>query len=156
MFFEEPNAPLNPMLTKCVKEKVKVPLASGERIYTRWGYIPFFTSRSLDVLQPDLGTVGGLTEGKKVADMAKAFDISVQAHVCGSPVATAAALHYETAIPNFCIHEHHRNALLQGNRVLCKYDYQPENGFFKVPELPGLGQELSDEAYKLAAIEAVK
>lgn len=150
MFMEEVNTPLNPELTKCVKDSLRIPIASGERIYSRWGYLPFLRQRSLDVIQPDLGTCGGISEGKKIADMAHAYDITVQAHICGSPLATAAALHFETSLPNFCIHEHHRNNLLPENRELCVYDYQPVNGCYTVPELPGLGQELSKKAYALA------
>ena len=77
--------------------------------------------------------------------MADVADVRIQAHVCGGPVATAAALHLESAIPNFLIHEHHTYALKAWNRELCLQDYQPENGKFKVPELPGLGIELNDK-----------
>jgi galactonate dehydratase len=150
MFYEEVNTPLNPELTKYVKDKVNIPLAAGERMYSRWGYLPFFQNRSLDVIQPDLGTCGGLSEGKKICDMAHVYEITAQAHVCGSPIAKAAALHLETAIPNFCIHEHHRNALCAANIELAIYDYQPVNGKYTVPELPGLGQDLSEKAYAMA------
>jgi galactonate dehydratase len=150
MFYEEVNTPLNPELTKYVKDKINIPLAAGERMYSRWGYLPFFKDRSLDVIQPDLGTCGGLTEGKKICDMAHVYEITAQAHVCGSPIAKAAALHLETAIPNFCIHEHHRNSLIAENIELGIYDYQPVNGKYIVPELPGLGQDLSPKAYTLA------
>lgn len=150
MYYEEVNTPLNAELTKCVKDKINIPLAAGERIYSRWGYLPFFKNRSLDVIQPDLGTCGGIGEGKKICDMAHVYEITAQAHVCGSPIAKAAALHLETAIPNFCIHEHHRIALVQGNVELCEYDYQPVNGRYTVPELPGIGQELTKRAYELA------
>ena len=151
MFIEEVNTPLNASLTKSFKDKIDIPVAAGERIYSRWGYLPFFNDRSLDVIQPDLGTCGGISEGKKIAEMAHIHDITVQAHVCGSPIATAAALHYETAIPNFCIHEHHRNALLKENIELCLYDYQPKDGYYTVPELPGIGQDLTEKAYSLAS-----
>jgi galactonate dehydratase len=150
MYYEEVNTPLNPKLTKEVKDKINIPLAGGERIYSRWGYIPFIEQRLLDVLQPDLGTCGGISEGKKICDMAHAYDISIQTHVCGSPIAKAAALHLETAIPNFLIHEHHRIQLMPGNVELCEYDYQPINGKYAVPELPGIGQELTKKAYELA------
>jgi galactonate dehydratase len=150
MFYEEVNTPLNAELTRYAKDKINIPLAAGERIYSRWGYVPFFKNRSLDVIQPDLGTCGGLTEGKKICDMAHVYELTAQAHVCGSPIAKAAALHLETAIPNFCIHEHHRSALVQGNIELCEYNYQPVNGRYTVPELPGLGQELTKRAYDLA------
>ena len=73
---------------------------------------------------------GGFTETKKVCDYADIFDVRIQAHVCGGPVATAAALHLETAIPNFLIHEHHTYAIKKWNRELCLQDPQPKNGFF--------------------------
>lgn len=85
-----------------------------------------------------------ITEGKKVCDYANIYDATVQVHICGAPVSTAAALHVEAVIPNFIIHEHHTNALKQCVRELCIHDYQPENGRYKVPERPGLGQELND------------
>ena len=121
-----------------------MPMAAGERIYTRWGYAPFFESQSLDMIQPDLCLVGGITEGKKVCDYAYVYDITVQVHVCGSPVSTAASLQLEAVIPNFQIHEHHINNLKPGNRELCVQDLQPENGSFTIPDSPGLGVELND------------
>ncbi len=65
--------------------------------------------------------------------------------MCGSPVSTAAALQLEAVIPNFLIHEHHTYALAAHNREICVQDYQPENGRFVTPDLPGLGIELNDE-----------
>lgn len=152
MFYEELHMPLNPVMAKYAKEKISIPIAAGERIYTRWGYVPFFENRSLDIIQPDLGTCGGLTEGKKICDMAHAYDMTVQVHVAGTGVAAAAALHLETAIPNFCIHEHHQKALMPEYIALCKYNYQPINGKIKAPELPGLGQELTEYACNHADI----
>ena len=102
------------------------------------------------LIQPDLGTCGGITEGKKICDMAYAYDVSVQAHVCASPLSTAAALHLEAVIPNFCIHEHHVVNLASFNKELCLYDYQPVDGYMKVPEIPGLGNELSPYALETA------
>jgi L-alanine-DL-glutamate epimerase-like enolase superfamily enzyme len=91
---------------------------------------------------------GGLTEGKKICDMAHVYDIGVQVHVCGGPISTAAALQMEAVIPNFVIHEQHQAALVQENIALCKYDYQPVSGYFEVPDRPGIGQELSDAAMR--------
>lgn len=149
-FYEEMNMPLNPKMQKFAKEKINIPLAAGERIYSRWGYVPFFENRSIDVAQPDLGTCGGISECKKISEMAHAYDITVQVHVAGTPISKAAALHVETAIPNFCIHEHHQKALMPEYIELCKYNYQPVKGRYKVPELPGLGQELTEKAYNNA------
>ena len=154
-FYEEVVGPMNPAMHREMKEKVNIPIAGGERIFSRWGYAPFFADRSLDVIQPDLGTCGGITEGKKICDMAHTYDMTVQTHVCGSPIYKAASLHLEIAIPNFCIHEHHRVSLLPENIAMCKYDYQPVNGRYKVPELPGIGQELTEETYQNAYKEVV-
>jgi L-alanine-DL-glutamate epimerase-like enolase superfamily enzyme len=155
-FYEEPVMPLNPKQMKKVADKVNIPIAAGERIYTRWGYIPFFESGSLSVIQPDLGTCGGLTEAKKICDMAHAYDMTVQIHVCGGPILTAAALHIESVIPNFIIHELHRYALLDANTKTCKYNYLPKNGMYEIPDLPGLGQELTDETIRASVVETVK
>lgn len=148
MFYEEPIHPLNVDSMAYVARNVKIPLASGERIYTRWGYRPFFEKQALAVIQPDLGLVGGFTEGKKICDMANIYDVSVQCHVAGGPIATAAALQLEAVIPNFLIHELHAVALQEAVIAMCKYNYVPENGFFTIPDLPGIGQELTAKAMK--------
>jgi len=145
MYFEEPVNYLNSELHKRVADKVNVPIAGGERLYNRWGVRPYLEDQSLDVLQPDIGLCGGFTETKKVCDYADVYDVRIQAHVCGGPVATAASLHLETAIPNFLIHEHHTYAIKQWNRELCIQDPQPVDGFFQVSEAPGIGIELNDE-----------
>jgi L-alanine-DL-glutamate epimerase-like enolase superfamily enzyme len=156
MMFEEPVNYLNSAVHKKVAENVKVPIAAGERLYHRWDVRPYFEDQSIDVLQPDVGLCGGFTETKKVCDYADVYDIRVQAHVCGGPVATAAALQLEAAIPNFLIHEHHTYAIKHWNRELCLQDYQPVNGQFKVPDLPGLGIELNDEIVKRSPNVTVK
>lgn len=155
-YFEEPTMPMNPANMKEIASRVNIPLASGERIYTRWGYRPFFENHSLHVIQPDLGNCGGLTEGKKICDMACVYDVGVQPHVCGGPQSAAAALQLEAVIPNFLIHEHHQAALLQDNIRTGTNDYQPVNGYFTVPDLPGIGQELSQEAIDTAVKVTVK
>ncbi len=142
-YFEEPNTP-DPKTNKYICDSLNIPIAGGERIYTRWQYAKYFEDQSIQVIQPDLGNCGGITEVKKICDMAYTYDVAVQIHVCASPLCTAAALHLECVIPNFVIHEHHVVNRAPYNKALCKYDYQPENGKYKVPELPGLGNEWSD------------
>ena len=144
-YMEEPTNYLNVDAQAKITGAVRIPMAAGERIYTRWGYRQYLEKQALDVIQPDLGLVGGITEGKKICDWAHVYDVTVQCHVCGSPVATAAALQLEAVIPNFLIHEHHMFALKDGNIAICKQDYQPKKGHFGVPDLPGLGIELNDE-----------
>ena len=141
-YFEEPNTP-TPKTAKFISDKLPMPISHGERVYSRWQYAPYFEDQAIQVIQPDIGNCGGLTEAKKICDMAYVYDISVQAHVCASPLSTAAALHLEAVIPNFVIHEHHVFNLHDYNRELCTVDFQPVNGRFKVPEEPGLGAEIS-------------
>lgn len=146
-YFEEPTTP-TAQLTRYVHEETGLPIATGERIYTRWQYADYFKLNAVQVIQPDVGTCGGITEIKKICDMAYVYDVGVQVHACGSPLSTAAALQLEAAIPNFVIHEHHTYACSKYNRELCIYDYQPVDGKFRVPELPGIGNELSEVDFK--------
>jgi len=145
LYYEEPVNYLNAKLHDKVAKNVKVPIAGGERLYHRWDVRPYLEDQSIDVLQPDVGLCGGFTEAKKVCDYADIYDVRIQAHVCGGPVATAASLHLETAIPNFLIHEHHTYAIKGWNRELCLQDPQPVNGFIEAPDTPGIGIDLNDE-----------
>lgn len=154
--YEEPVMNLNPECLKQVREHINIPIAAGERVFTRWGFRPFLEEHIIDLIQPDLGTCGGMSECKKICDMGHVYDTTCQVHVCGGPIMTAASLQLEAAIPNFAIHELHRYALLEGNRVTCKYDYLPENGKYTIPDLPGIGQELTDKCIAESPKETVK
>lgn len=154
--YEEPVMTLNHGQLKEVKNNVNIPIAAGERIFTRWGFRPFFEEHLIDLIQPDLGTCGGISEAKKICDMGHIYDTTCQIHVCGGPIMTAASLQVECAIPNFGIHELHRYALLEGNRDTCKYDYLPKNGEYTIPDLPGIGQELTDKSISESPKERVQ
>jgi L-alanine-DL-glutamate epimerase-like enolase superfamily enzyme len=156
MFLEEGCTPLNPMVMERIARETVIPLATGERTYTRWGFLPFLENQSLRVIQPDIGNCGGITECKKICDMAHIYDVSVQTHVCSSPISVAISLHLEAAIPNFIIHEHHLGNTLPSCVEMGKYDYQPKNGYLDIPELPGIGQEPSEYSLGRAHIETVK
>lgn len=155
-YFEEPCSPLNAKNMLEVHKNVNIPIASGERIYQRTGFVPFLEDQSIQVIQPDVCLTGGISETKKICEMGHAYDCAAQVHVCGGPIAKAAALQVEAVIPNFLIHEHHKWALDPKGRATCKYDYQPVNGYYEVPDKPGLGQELTEEAIKNATTVTVK
>ncbi|SAK92152.1 galactonate dehydratase [Caballeronia pedi] len=148
LFYEEPVHPLNMDNMALVARSTSIPIATGERCYTRWGYRDLLEKQAVAVIQPDVCLCGGLTEAKKICDYANLYDATMQAHICGGPVSTAAALHLEAAVPNFNIHEHHTHSLKDCVRELCVHDYQPERGTFSVPDLPGLGQELNEEVVR--------
>ena len=155
-FVEEATAPLNPQVMRRIADKTNIPLATGERTYSRWGFLPFLENGSLTVLQPDVGTCGGITEFKKICDMAHTYDVSIQGHQYITGISYAATLHLEAAIPNFTIHEHHITTEFPANIALCTNNYRPVNGYIEIPDLPGLGQELTEETLRTADIETVK
>jgi L-alanine-DL-glutamate epimerase-like enolase superfamily enzyme len=155
-FYEEVVTPMKIRQHALVREKINTPLASGERIFGRWNYANFFEENAIQVIQPDMATCGGLSEAKKICDMAHAYDIKVQAHVAGSPISLAAAIQLESAIPNFCIHEHHLTNQLPDVRESCVYDYQPVNGFIVAPDLPGIGQEFKESTLTEKCIKYCK
>lgn len=155
-FMEEPVVPMKIEAMSELQSKTPIPLAGGERIYGRYDYNRYFCANALKIAQPDLGTCGGITEGKKICDLAETWDVTVQTHVCGGPIVTTASLHMEAAIPNFLIHEWHVQNRYPSFTLYQKYDYAPENGYCTVPDLPGIGQELSDYALRHAKIETVQ
>lgn len=148
LYYEEINTPLNAKLTKKAKEKINIPLAAGERIYSRYGYLPFIEERSLDLIQPDIGSCGGISEFKKISDAAFVYDIGVQAHVAGTGIAESVAVHAEISIPNFVIHEHHQKVLLDEYKELVTVDFQPVNGRYTPLEQPGIGQDITNAVYE--------
>ena len=152
---EEPCTPA-PDVNKFVHDHITIPVSQGERIYTRWQYKQYFQDGSIQMIQPDIGNCGGITETKKVCDMAHAYDVGVQIHVCSSPILTAAALHLESVLPNFTIHEHHVYNLHNYNKQLCIHDYQPEHGYFSIPEIPGIGNEWSQYAFTHCQLTTVE
>jgi L-alanine-DL-glutamate epimerase-like enolase superfamily enzyme len=150
MFMEEPNTPMLVQTGEKIHRECGIPVASGERMYGRMNFLNYFKKDAIQVAQPDIGIAGGFTETKKICDLAHAFDVTVQLHCCGSPIAIAATLQLEAAIPNFAIHEHHVTNRSMANISLGKYDWQPSGGYCEIPDLPGLGQELSEKAERTA------
>lgn len=150
LYYEEPTSPLNWENTKEIGDRISIPIATGERIWSRWGFRPYIENRAASLIQPDLGIAGGLSEGKRICDMASIYDIAVQLHLCGGTVATAAALQLEAVAPNIFIHEHNTQSLVKANIELGVNDQSPINGRVTIPDLPGIGQDLSEQAYASA------
>jgi len=145
-FFEEPTDPFDIESLKKVSDHVRMPIAVGERIYTRYGFRPILEQRAVSILQPDIGNTGGLMETKKIAAMAEAYSMQIQPHVCASPVSTAAALQLDACIPNFIIQELYPYRVPEHFGIV---DHAPEldvkDSYLPVPDRPGLGIELLDE-----------
>ena len=155
MMIEEATPPLNPDVMKRIADSTSIPIVSGEHTVTRWGFLPFLENGSLSMLQPDVGICGGITEMKKICDMAHAYDVSIQAHVYSSQISYVASLHLETAIPNFCIHEHHISSAGAYMLELGDWSVLPKDGFISAPDVPGIGVDLSEKALSEANIKEV-
>ncbi len=156
LFVEEPTHYNSPEAHLKVAKQSPIPMATGERLYTRWGFLPYLQAGGIDMIQPDIGLVGGISEGMKIAHLAHTFDVGVQAHICGTPLATAMALQFEAAIPNFEIHEHHSFSLKACNRELFEEDLQPVNGRISVPTAPGFGMTLRKEVEERMTIMSTR
>lgn len=150
LFAEEPTATFNLELFKVLSDRMRTPLSTGERIHSRWGFHQLLQHNAVAVIQPDLSNCGGVSEAKKICDMAQIYDVRAQMHVCGSPIVEAAAFQVEAAIANFYIHELLFLSHILEDTQYGKHRYQPVNGYITVPDLPGIGQELSERSVREA------
>ncbi|PZW47147.1 galactonate dehydratase [Humitalea rosea] len=142
-FFEEPVDPFDPEAMKMVADRLSMPVAAGERLYTRYGFRRLFELRAAAIVQPDIGTVGGMMETKKIAAMAETYNMRVQPHLCAGPVATAAALQLDACIPNFLIQELYPFRVPEHFALVdAPLEPQVKNGRVAIPDRPGLGVEL--------------
>jgi galactonate dehydratase len=145
-FYEEPVDALNVDCMRKVAENVDIPIAAGERLYTRYGFRQYIEQQIIDILQPDVGLAGGITETKKIAAYAETYNLHVQPHNCAGPVATAAAVQLDACLTNFIIQEwfpYHEERHYQ----LVKEALEPKvvNGYLEVSDVQGLGVELDDQ-----------
>ncbi len=145
-WFEEPVPPEDIMALREVKSKTTIPIASGERVLTNYGFAPLIESRAVDVVQPDLVNTGGIMQGKKISALAEPHFITVAPHQAEGPVATAACLQLDACIPNFEIQESFDEFDVEWRNDLLKEALTVEGGEMKVPTKPGLGVELDMRA----------
>jgi galactonate dehydratase len=145
LFYEEPVPVEDVEALVRVARAIRIPVATGERLPTKFGFQDLLRRRAVDIVQPDLCHAGGLTEVKKIAAMAEAAYVQVAPHNASGPVGTAAAVQLDASIPNFLIQEYFvaqapwiEEVVEGGPRVA--------DGEIVVPDRPGLGVELHEEA----------
>ncbi len=151
MFIEEPVLSENNEALREISRHVTIPIATGERMFSRWQFRQLLMDGYVDIIQPDLSHAGGITECKKILSMAEAFDVAAAPHCPLGPIALAACLQVDATCHNAFIQEQslgiHYN---QGNDLLDYISdrtvFNYENGFVTLPEGPGLGIEVN-EAY---------
>jgi len=145
-FYEEPVDALNVDCMKKVAENVDIPIAAGERLYTRYGFRQYIEQQVIDILQPDVGLAGGISETKKIATYAETYNLHVQPHNCAGPIATAAAIQVDACIPNFIIQEFFPYRSPDFYRLVKEdFDTRAVDSYLEVPTAPGLGVEVDDD-----------
>jgi galactonate dehydratase len=137
LFLEEPIPPENIDALATVARSSPVPIATGERLYTRWGFREVVEKQAAAVLQPDLGHAGGILETKKIAALAETYYASIAPHNPRGPGVTMASLHVAACTPNFLIQEMVHHDPLREEMFVETLDVR--DGYVQLPSAPGLG-----------------
>lgn len=159
-WFEEPVPPEDLAGYRAVKAAIDIPVAGGECEFTRYGFREVLTQQAMDIIQPDICAAGGLSECKKIADMAQAFGVRVNPHVWGSGIGIAASLQWMATVPT------HTPTSLQPVQPLLEFDQtehpirqaiiaEPivqQKGWVQIPNGPGLGIEINRDALRHFAL----
>jgi len=156
MFVEEPVLPENNEALPEIARHTSIPIATGERMFTRWGFKSLLMSGGVDIIQPDLSHAGGIWEVRKIAAMAEAFDVAVAPHCPLGPIALAASLQLDFCTPNAFIQEQSLGIHYNQGSDLLDYLVDPgvfkyEGGYVQRGAGPGLGIEIDEEKVRSAA-----
>jgi galactonate dehydratase len=143
MFVEEPVQCENVDALVSVARSTCVPIATGERLFTRWGFREVLEKQAAFVLQPDLCHAGGITEVRKIAAMAEVYYAQIAPHNPLGPISLAAGLQVAASIPNFLCQE--QVSLGEG---YLKKPFEIRDGHIDIPALPGLGIEIDEDFIK--------
>jgi galactonate dehydratase len=150
MFIEEPVLPENNETLRDIANHVSIPIATGERMYSRWQFKNILKKGYVDIIQPDLSHAGGITECKKIFSMAEAFDVAVAPHCPLGPIALAACLQVDATCHNAFIQEqslgiHYNQGTDLLDYIKDKNVFDYKDGYVKIPAGAGLGIEIDEE-----------
>lgn len=149
MFIEEPVLCENMEDFKEIAAACNLPIATGERLFSRYDFKRLLMAGGVDIIQPDLSHAGGITEVKKIASMAEAFDVALAPHCPLGPIALSACLQVDATSYNAFIQEqslgiHYNEHHEPLDYILNKEDFIFEDGYIKMPKRPGLGVEVNE------------
>ena len=145
-FYEDPILPDNFDAMGLVAQHISIPIATGERIHTIYEFEMLLQRGAVQYVRPDVCMAGGITHTKKIAAIAEAHYVGVVPHNPLSPISTAACLQIAASIPNFAIQELPTGEHEPPKSEIVKTAVQVENGFLIIPDAPGIGVELADDA----------
>lgn len=147
MFIEEPVLPENWEAFEQIAREVAIPIATGERLYTRWEFKRLFQQGCVDIVQPDVAMCGGILETRKICAMAEAYDMAAAPHAPYGPIALAATLQIDACTPNVFIQEqslgiHYNQGFDLLDFIKNKDIFAYEDGYVQLPTKPGLGLDM--------------
>ncbi len=150
MFIEEPVLPENNGALREIAQLTSIPIATGERMFSRWQFKQLLHDGYVDIIQPDLSHAGGITECKKIISMAEAYDVAAAPHCPLGPIALAACLQVDATCHNAFIQEQSLGIHYNASNDLLDYlqdasVFKYENGFVNIPSAPGLGIAINEE-----------
>ena len=156
MFIEEPVLPQNNEALREIARYTSTPIATGERMFSRWEFKDLLMDGYVDIIQPDLSHAGGISECKKIAAMAEAFDVAVAPHCPLGPIALAACVQLDSCTPNAFIQEQSLGIHYNKGGDLLDYLVDPgvfrfQDGYIQIPQGPGLGIQVDREKVLAAA-----
>lgn len=156
MFIEEPVLSENNEALREIAQYTTIPIATGERMYSRWDFKRILQDGYVDILQPDVSHAGGISELRKIATMAEAYDVAVAPHCPLGPIALAACLQIDAATPNVFIQEQSLKIHYNEGSDLLDYLADPsvfdyEAGYVAIPQQPGLGITINEDVVREAA-----
>jgi galactonate dehydratase len=152
MWLEEPLPPEDIDAMVDLRHSTSTPIACGENLYMRWGFNELLQKRGVDVIEPDIQKTGGLSEARKIANLAQAHYIPFAPHCVVSPIGTMASAHVCASIPNFLVCEWHWISRLDYWKGWVKEGEIIEKGFITLPDKPGIGVEMNEEVARRAQI----
>jgi galactonate dehydratase len=152
LWLEEPVPPENIDAMRDIRQSCSTPICCGENLYLRYGFRELLEKRAADIIMPDIQKVGGLLEARKVADMAQAYYVPLAPHGVTSPIGMMASAHVCAAVPNFLVLEWHWIDRVDLWRSWVKEGEIIHKGFIEIPERPGIGVEMDDDAARKAQV----
>lgn len=145
LWLEEPVPPENVDAMREVKRHSTTPICAGENIYLRFGFRELLEKQAVDIVMPDLPKCGGLSDGRKIANLAELYYIPFAPHNVSSPIGTMASAHVCASVPNFLVLEWHWNERPYWTTIIKEKKDIIKDGYIELTDRPGIGVELDEE-----------
>ncbi|RJS90770.1 galactonate dehydratase [Candidatus Bathyarchaeota archaeon] len=146
LYIEDPIPPESIDGLEYVAQRSRIPIATGERFYNMWQFKELIDRKTVGLIRPDISLAGGFTHCKKIAAIAEASFVGIFPHLMGSPVNTAAQVQLDAAIPNYVLQE--SNIIKPPLSKIVDEPLRLKDGYVIVPERPGIGVEINEDALK--------